>query len=90
MDQLSKMDQPSKTDQPSKMVELVCEYKDCNVKKTAESTDAAIRLMELHERGVHGGGTVQKEEKKKEEKEEEKVDRKRQEKRAQAKIDSKV
>ena len=56
------------------MVEISCEYDGCDVKKEAEVLDAAIRLMEMHERGAH---------KRKDEKEEEK---KCQEKRAQVKL----
>ena len=41
-------------DQPSKMVKIICEYNDCKVEKESESVEAAIKLMEFHERGVHG------------------------------------
>ena len=59
------------------MEELMCEYKDCGMKKVAEDLDQALKLMEMHERAVH---QVKKEKKKEEKKEE-----KRKDKRAQAK-----
>ena len=69
-------------------MELTFEYEGCDVKRAANTWDAVIRLMEMHERGVHGGGKDERKEKKIEEREkkEEKVDKKRQEKRPQAKL----
>ena len=51
-------------------MELNCEYEGCDVKRGADSWDTGIRLMEMHERGVHGGGKDEKKEEKKEKKEE--------------------
>ena len=41
-------------------MELICEYEGCDVKRAANTWDAIIRLMEMHERGVHGGGRMRR------------------------------
>ena len=54
------------------MVELICEYNNCEVKKVVEDIETALRLLEIHKRAVH---LSKKEAVKKEEKENKKKEK---------------
>ena len=75
------------TNQPTMEAKYKCECEGCTVEMTTNSWDATAKLMEMHERAVHGVGMkIEKDSEDRREKQEEKKDKKRHEKRAQAKL----
>ena len=57
----------------------------CDVKKTAEDLATAMRMLEFHERAIHGKKDEEKKEEKNEDKKEDKEDKKKAEKRVPVK-----